>query len=472
MTIRQRQIINQLNVEMKGDNYSVEQLVKERVELAQKYAKKYGVKTWLLGLSGGVGSYAASVILAKTEPKLLLMALPNGSQVDINDTYEAFERIKEIRNNARLVELNISEAFSGTHNSLRQAVVGEQKDIFTPEKYALGNIAARLRMVVQYALTLQHNAVVVGTDHATEAVVGYYTKYGDGGTDFNILAGLTKDMVYDISAYGNAPDTIMSKAPAAGLGISSSDETELGMSYMKEIAPFLQGYDITKGTSASTERKLMQMYTKTEHKRHMPSVAQLGDWWDTEELENEPVAHVVVDEVYAFIDMELACQNAETAVENTVRHINENPDELVFYVQEYHPANHCSFKDQGGVWPSHGVQGTRSCEIARQLYMVKKPTNRPIYHYNIFRKGVDPSVEQYSGYEGVNKEWGTLGSQLPKKVRVSGIATEYCVDQTIMDLLENNHEVYVKVENLAYVDKQGHEDTIKKWINLGVHVEY
>jgi nicotinamidase-related amidase len=341
-----------------------------------------------------------------------------------------------------------------------------------PGSYTLGNIAARLRMVVQYALTSQHSAVVVGTDHATEAVVGYYTKYGDGGTDFNVLSGLTKDTIYEIAELGNAPEAIMMKAPAAGLGISNSDEEELGMSYMGEIIPFLQGYNIARRHSASKERKIMQMYDKSKHKRHTPSVAQAGDYWSKAESNKEPIGHIIVDEVYAFIDMELACKNADSAVINTIEQINENPDQIVYYVQEYHPENHCSFKENGGTWPTHGVQGTRSCEIAKEFYSIKKSSNRPIEHYNIFRKGMTPDTEQYSGFGAINLEWGTLSDQLPKKVYVSGIATEYCVNETIRDLIEHGHEVYVKVENLAYVDEQGHKDTIQKWIDMGVHVEY
>lgn len=468
MALEQRIIINELNVEMKGKGYSVENIIKQRAELAQQYADRNGIKTWVLGLSGGVDSYAAAAILSKTTPNLLLIALPNGNQADISDTYAAYDKIVALKGTTKLTEVNIEQGFEGVRASLNEAEVQESADGFKEEPYALGNISARLRMVVQYAMTQHNNSVVVGTDHATEAVVGYYTKYGDGGTDFNILAGLTKDMIYEISAFLGAPDTIISKAPAANLGISSSDEAELGMSYITEIAPFLQGHDIGK-VNASAERKLMQMYAKTTHKRQMPASAQLGDWWNNGA---DVVGHIVVDEVNAFIDMELACENAKNAVGNTVDFINQNPSQLVFYIQEYHPADHCSFKENGGIWPVHGVQGTRSCELSAEFANVCKASNRPVEHYNVFRKGMDKGVEQYSGYNATNEEWGALGLQLPKKVYVSGIATEYCVNETIKDLLNAGHEVYVKVANLAYVDKKGHEDTIKEWIKLGVHVEY
>ena len=119
------------------------------------------------------------------------------------------------------------------------------------------------------------------------------------------------------------------------------------------------------------------------------------------------VALVVVDMLYDFIDGSMACANAENAVRETVKYIEEkgsaaqDGDDVItaafptLFVCDHHPADHCSFKEQGGPWPSHCVQNTRGAEIHDDL----KPY---VEEALTFYKGYRKDTEQYSGFEGIN----------------------------------------------------------------------
>ena len=173
--------------------------------------------------------------------------------------------------------------------------------------------------------------------------------------------------------------------------------------------------------------------------------------------------HLVVDMLYDFIDGSLACGNAENAVHEVVKYINAHPDERVIYITDYHPANHSSFAENGGIWPVHCVQGTRGGAIHEAFYTdVINPANRPDPARNIFRKGEQVDKEQYSGFESVGPDGRLLSQCVGKDLVISGIATEYCVKNTLMEFLNAGHNIELLVPGLGYVDKKGHDETMKE----------
>ena len=173
--------------------------------------------------------------------------------------------------------------------------------------------------------------------------------------------------------------------------------------------------------------------------------------------------HLVVDMLYDFIDGSLACGNAENAVHEVVKYINAHPEERVIYITDYHPANHSSFADYGGIWPVHCVQGTRGGAIHEAFYTdVLNPANRPDPERNIFRKGEQVDKEQYSGFESVGPDGRLLSQCVGKDLVISGIATEYCVKNTLMEFLNAGHNIELLVPGLGYVDKKGHDETMKE----------
>ena len=191
-------------------------------------------------------------------------------------------------------------------------------------------------------------------------------------------------------------------------------------------------------------------------------------------------ALVVVDMLYDFIDGSLACQNADKAVSATLKFIDtqtsgqggEEHEILdtfpILFIRDHHPADHSSFKENGGVWPPHCIAGTRGGEIHEELkpYASEELT---------FDKGCERSLEQYSGFEGINNAGQSLGEILElldtTDVYVCGIATEYCVRNTCEDLLKAGFKVHLLKDCIAYVDLEGHIKALAEMAQEGISIE-
>lgn len=187
------------------------------------------------------------------------------------------------------------------------------------------------------------------------------------------------------------------------------------------------------------------------------------------DLNTNNVTHIVVDMLYDFIDGTLACKNAFSAIEKSISYINSNPCQRVLYVSDCHPANHCSFIENGGTWPPHCVKGTHGQQIHNDFYAkVKNEYSRPCKAI-MFNKGECRTEEQYSCFDAINSNGETVGEYInrinsgnsEKIVVLSGIATEFCIMESSLDFLKAGIKVYIVAEGLAYVDYQGHLDTLK-----------
>ena len=191
-------------------------------------------------------------------------------------------------------------------------------------------------------------------------------------------------------------------------------------------------------------------------------------------------ALVVVDMQYDFIDGSLACQNADNAISQTLKFIDKHTKgqkgeehEIldtfpILFTRDYHPADHSSFAEHGGTWPSHCVASTHGAEIYESLapYVCEELT---------FDKGCDKSAEQYSGFEGQNNAEQSLGEILEMldttDVYVCGIATEYCVRNTCEDLKKAGYKVHLLSECLGYVDENGHRQALQEMSDNGICIE-
>lgn len=266
--MKQYDIMRTLNVKVQSvcenRNDFINNIIQERTEFLKEYLKKTGLDGFVLGISGGVDSFVASM-LARKAGVLISISLPYGDQKDIDDVISAVEIIDP----DNFIQHNIKAAVDAQVISLLSSgyIPGEKL------KLIKGNIMARERMSVQYSYASIYNYLVIGTDHATEAVVGFYTKYGDGACDIAPLAGLTKDIIYDMAKVMNAPKNILEKAPSAGLWDNQTDEDELGLKY-SDIIDYLQGRSIQSDVKA----KIESYYKKTEHKRQLP-VTINDTWW-------------------------------------------------------------------------------------------------------------------------------------------------------------------------------------------------
>ncbi|MEV6321144.1 ammonia-dependent NAD(+) synthetase [Nocardia sp. NPDC051787] len=250
--------------------------VRRRIDFLKDYLNATPARGFILGISGGQDSaltgrlcqLAAEELRAEgTDATFLAVRLPYGVQADEADARIALKFIQPDRQ----VVVNVRPSANAAAAEAATALgVDKLRD------FVRGNIKARERMVIQYALAGQENLLVVGTDHAAEAVTGFFTKHGDGGVDLTPLTGLSKRQGAALLQELGAPPSIWSKVPTADLEDDRPalpDEEALGLRY-SEIDDYLEGNEVTEEVAARIE----SIYLNTRHKRTVP-VTPLDTWW-------------------------------------------------------------------------------------------------------------------------------------------------------------------------------------------------
>lgn len=244
--------------------------IARRVAFIQQVLGESGCKTLVLGISGGVDSLVAGRLCqlaveqlrgAGHEARFIAMRLPYKHQADERDAQASLDFIRP----DQITTSNIGDCVDALMTSI-------QSDDLQPSAaltdFAKGNVKARARMLAQYAMANFNNGLVVGTDHGAEALMGFFTKYGDGACDLAPLSGLTKSQVRMLADALGAPGHLVHKAPTADLeelAPGKLDEEAYGCSY-QEIDAYLMGE-----TVPDTVRSLIEnAYTRTAHKRALP----------------------------------------------------------------------------------------------------------------------------------------------------------------------------------------------------------
>ncbi|WP_173093997.1 ammonia-dependent NAD(+) synthetase [Actinomadura verrucosospora] len=255
--------------------------IRERVGFLKEYLRATPAKGYVLGISGGQDStlagrlcqLAAEELRAEGhEATFVAVRLPYGVQADEHDAQVALEFIRPDRSVAVNVKPSADAVAEEAATGLRELLDGEPR----LRDFVRGNIKARERMVLQYAVAGQLGLLVVGTDHAAEAVTGFFTKYGDGGVDVTPLTGLTKRQGAALLRELGAPASTWQKVPTADLEDDRPalpDEEALGLKY-SQIDGYLEGEDVTPEVAEKVE----SVYLATRHKRTVP-VTPLDDWW-------------------------------------------------------------------------------------------------------------------------------------------------------------------------------------------------
>ena len=189
------------------------------------YALENGIRSLVVGVSGGVDSAVTSTLSARTGIRTIVLNMPIHQKKQQNDLSK--KHISWLKDNFNNVEERIVN-LSKTYDSFVETVsVDEVSDL------ALANSRARLRMTALYATAGSNGGIVVGTGNKVEDFgVGFYTKYGDGGVDISPIADLLKTEVYQIARELDIIEEIIQAAPTDGLwGDGRSDEEQLGASY-------------------------------------------------------------------------------------------------------------------------------------------------------------------------------------------------------------------------------------------------
>ena len=270
----QEEIINALGVNSQIDPQAE---VTKRIQFICDFLQTTKMKALVLGISGGQDSSLAGRLSQLAVEKLreetgdneyqfIAVRLPYGEQADESDAMFA---INDFIKPDKIMRVNIKAATDAMVVSLNEAG--------TPiSDFNKGNIKARERMIVQYAIGGENKGAVVGTDHAAEAVTGFYTKFGDGGADITPLSGLDKRQGKALLQYLGAPAKLYDKTPTADLEEDKPmrpDEEAHGVRY-DEIDDYLEGREV----SPAAAEKIEGWYRRTQHKRHLP-IAPYDTWW-------------------------------------------------------------------------------------------------------------------------------------------------------------------------------------------------
>lgn len=217
-----------------------------RIRFLGGYLERNGLRTYVLGISGGVDSKTAGRMAQLSVERLrernydarfVAVRLPYGEQRDEEDAQLALEFIKP----DETLVVNIKDAADGMLASLK--VAGAQYATDYEEDFVLGNIKARERMIAQYAIAGARVGAVIGTDHAAKSVMGFFTKFGDGGADVLPLAGLTKRRVRTLAVSLGASERLSKKTPTADLETLTPQkpDEEATASHTKTSTTFSRG---------------------------------------------------------------------------------------------------------------------------------------------------------------------------------------------------------------------------------------
>jgi NAD+ synthase len=245
--------------------------IERRTEFLVDYMRFTGARAYVLGISGGVDSLTAGMLAQAAvgrvrdsggDAQFVAVRLPYGVQKDEADAQASLDVIGP----DRIVTVDIKPAADAMFDAVKKDAV----DLIESERadFHLGNVKARQRMIAQYALAGAARGLVIGTDHAAEALMGFFTKFGDGAADILPLSGLNKRRVRAVAAKLGAPEKLVYKVPTADLETNTPlrpDEDAYGVTY-DQIDDFLEGKEI----DAAARERILTAYRTTAHKRALP----------------------------------------------------------------------------------------------------------------------------------------------------------------------------------------------------------
>jgi NAD+ synthase len=233
-------------------------------------AASAGARGFVFGLSGGIDSAVVARLCQMAAPQRVLgVLLPCYSHPQ--DEEDA--RLVASAFSFPVVRVDLGPTFDALSESLQHAVKGlpTQVNVVDIKQQVPGaNIKPRLRMTSLYFIANSLNYLVAGTGNRSEIMLGYYTKYGDGGVDLLPIGGLLKSEVRALARELKVPQRIIDKAPTAGLWMGQTDEAEMGFSYEALEKYLAEG---ASAVPANVAARIEALKTSSEHKRALPPVA-------------------------------------------------------------------------------------------------------------------------------------------------------------------------------------------------------
>ena len=233
----------------------------KRVAFIKETLAKSGQKGIVYGNSGGKDCTLVGILCKAACDDTVGVLMPCAAKRNFSADLDDGKAVAEKYHIAiRLVDLT----------PVREAELQALAGITDMTDAAVANIAPRLRMTTLYAIAGAEGRLVAGTGNRSEAYMGYFTKWGDGAYDFNPIADLTVTEIYEFLAWLDAPMSVRTKAPSAGLFEGQTDEQEMGVTYAA-IDQFLLTGQADEKDMAVIDR----FHRVSEHKRQ-PQVVYEG----------------------------------------------------------------------------------------------------------------------------------------------------------------------------------------------------
>ena len=259
-----------MDIDLSLDLKEVSIVIKDFIKT---YVQNSGCKGVVIGLSGGVDSAVTAILckdaLGKKNVKCLYLPDETTPALD-NKHCDLFVKKYGLSCEIKDITKIVKEISASS--------------VIKPDKYAHANVKARTRMTLLFAYANMTASLVCGTSNKSEILVGYFTKYGDGGVDIFPIGDLYKTQVWELAKYQKIPKEIISKPPTAGLWKDQSDEKELGLNY-SQLDKILAGLerkidlnDIVKITKVKKSEvlRVKNMRIKSQHKRRAPLIPKIG----------------------------------------------------------------------------------------------------------------------------------------------------------------------------------------------------
>lgn len=221
-----------------------------------------GAEGAVVGMSGGIDSSVVAVLSKRALGEKVLGAIMplNSSSEDEKDASLVAEKFE-----IKTLRVELTDVFETFIKKLPKG-----------SKLAAANLKPRLRMAALYYIANTHNYIVVGTGNKSEEMIGYFTKYGDGGVDILPIGGIYKRQVRELAEYLEIPERIIRKAPTAGLWPGQTDEGEIGITY-EELDRVLESMERGRAhrLDAALVKKVEKMIEISKHKRAPPPVFEI-----------------------------------------------------------------------------------------------------------------------------------------------------------------------------------------------------
>lgn len=228
-----------------------------------EHVKEAGAQGIVVGLSGGVDSAVVAGLARRAVGENVLGVLMPCHSQPVDAEY------------ARLV----AEEFDIKTTSVDLGPVYDTFVAALPEgsDMAYFNLKPRLRMTTLYYIANTRNYLVAGTGNRVELMVGYFTKYGDGGADMLPLGGLYKGQVWELAREIGVPQPVIDRPPTAGLWPGQTDEDEMGITYAALdaiLAALATGRE--PDADPADVKKVRRMMDASAHKRTQPPICEVG----------------------------------------------------------------------------------------------------------------------------------------------------------------------------------------------------